>query len=158
MFILVLMLRHSITKLREFGVNVLLPLDKHIFFHKVTGRLMFIYSIVHTIAHLGNIGLNMVPDPIGTLVENNITLTTYNVPADNNSTYFPSYPFGDWLFTTKPGLFGTVHGIANPTGVALMVLLTTLVISSMKWVRKGGYFEVSDKRISQTMSKLATIV
>ena len=55
MFILVLMLRHSITKLREFGVNVVLPLDKHIFFHKITGRLLFIHSVIHTIAHIGNI-------------------------------------------------------------------------------------------------------
>ena len=38
MLVLVLMLRHSITKLREFGLNVLLPLDSHIYFHKVIGR------------------------------------------------------------------------------------------------------------------------
>lgn len=56
MFILVLMLRHCITKLREFGVIMVLPLDEHIKFHKVTGRLMFIYSLVHSLAHLGNIG------------------------------------------------------------------------------------------------------
>ena len=56
MFILVLMLRHCITKLREFGVIMILPLDEHIKFHKVTGRLMFIYSLVHSLAHLGNIG------------------------------------------------------------------------------------------------------
>ena len=35
MFILVLMLRHCITKLREFGVIMVLPLDEHIKFHKV---------------------------------------------------------------------------------------------------------------------------
>ena len=55
MFILVLMLRHCITKLRELGLAVLLPLDRHIYFHKVTGRLIVIYSIVHTGAHLGNL-------------------------------------------------------------------------------------------------------
>lgn len=57
MFILVLMLRHSITKLREFGLNWLLPLDRHIYFHKVIGRLIFVYSLVHTICHLGNISM-----------------------------------------------------------------------------------------------------
>jgi len=56
MFLLVLMLRHSITKLREFGLNILLPLDRHIYFHKVTGRLVLVYGVLHTLAHLGNIG------------------------------------------------------------------------------------------------------
>jgi hypothetical protein len=34
MFILVVMLRTSITKLRELGFALVLPLDKHIYFHK----------------------------------------------------------------------------------------------------------------------------
>ena len=55
MFILVLMLRHSITKLREMGLAVILPLDRHIYFHKVTGRLIVVYSLIHTVAHLGNL-------------------------------------------------------------------------------------------------------
>jgi hypothetical protein len=55
MFILVVMLRHSITKLREMGLAVLLPLDKHIYFHKITGRLIVIYSLLHTAMHLGNL-------------------------------------------------------------------------------------------------------
>lgn len=55
MFILIVMLRHSITKLREMGISVILPLDRHIYFHKVTGRLIVIYSLVHTAAHMGNL-------------------------------------------------------------------------------------------------------
>ncbi len=134
---LITMLRHSITKLREFGVNIILPLDKHIYFHKVTGRLVFVYSLMHTVAHLGNIGFNMVPDPIGILNANHIPISAVNAPPENQS-----YDFYDWLMTTKPGLFGTIGGIANPTGVALMILLTIMVICSMTWVRKGGSFEV----------------
>ena len=84
----------------------------------------------------------MVPDPLGVLLHNKIDPTVYNVPV-NGTPYYPSYSFADWLFTTKPGLYGIIHGIANPTGVALMIVLTIMVISSMKWVRKGGYFEVS---------------
>ena len=55
MFILVVMLRHSITKLREVGLGVLLPLDRHIYFHKITGRLIVLYSLIHTAMHLGNL-------------------------------------------------------------------------------------------------------
>ena len=55
MFILVLMLRHSITRMREMGLAVILPLDRHIYFHKVTGRLIVLYSLIHTGAHLGNL-------------------------------------------------------------------------------------------------------
>ena len=31
-------------------------LNEHIKFHKFTGRLIFVYSLVHCLAHLGNIG------------------------------------------------------------------------------------------------------
>ena len=54
-FILIVMLRNSITKLREMGLAVILPLDKHIYFHKITGRLIVVYSLIHTVAHLGNL-------------------------------------------------------------------------------------------------------
>ena len=54
MFILVLILRHSITKLRQIGLATNLILDKHIYFHKVTGRLIMFYSLLHTATHLGN--------------------------------------------------------------------------------------------------------
>ena len=54
-FILIFMLRHTITKLREMGLASILPLDRHIDFHVVTGRLIVFYSVVHTAAHLGNL-------------------------------------------------------------------------------------------------------
>lgn len=56
MLILVLMLRHSITKLRQIGLAANLVLDRHIYFHKVTGRLISIYTVLHTAAHIGNLG------------------------------------------------------------------------------------------------------
>ncbi|TRY74386.1 hypothetical protein TCAL_04607 [Tigriopus californicus] len=138
MFILVLMLRHSITKLREFGLNWLLPLDRHIYFHKVIGRLIFIYSLIHTVAHIGNLIANSVPDPVGLLEANNIPLSAFKAPVPANS----SYSFSDWLFTAQPRLFGTIGGVANPTGVALVAIFLVMFFCSMKWVRKGGYFEV----------------
>lgn len=54
MFVLVLMLRQSITFLRTRGFSSYLPLDQHIYFHKLTGTLIAIYSVVHTISHLLN--------------------------------------------------------------------------------------------------------
>jgi len=41
-----------------------------------------------------------------------------------------------------PQYFGLIPGWANPTGVALLVILLIMFVCSMKWVRKGGYFEV----------------
>ena len=46
------------------------------------------------------------------------------------------------MFTTKPGVFGLVGGYANPTGVALILILTLMVICSMSFVRRSGYFQV----------------
>ncbi len=56
MFILLPMLRLSVTKLRQKGFNFLLPLDKHVSFHALTGKLIGVYSIIHTVAHLVNLG------------------------------------------------------------------------------------------------------
>lgn len=55
MFILVLMLRQCITFLRTRGYSAFLPLDQHIYLHKVTGVLIFVYSVIHTVMHLCNL-------------------------------------------------------------------------------------------------------
>ena len=56
MFVLLPMLRLSVTKMREKGLNYLLPLDKHVSFHALTGKLIAAYSLVHTVCHLVNLG------------------------------------------------------------------------------------------------------
>ena len=48
----------------------------------------------------------------------------------------------DWLMTSGPGLFGLVAGLANPTGIVLLIILGIMFVCSMKWVRKSGNFEV----------------
>lgn len=53
-FILVLMLRQCITFLRTRGFTTILPLDQHIYLHKLTGVLVAAYSLLHTIMHLFN--------------------------------------------------------------------------------------------------------
>jgi predicted ferric reductase len=50
--------------------------------------------------------------------------------------------YSDWMFTSQPGIFGLVGGYANPTGVALIIILTVMVICSMSFVRRSGYFLV----------------
>ena len=47
------------------------------------------------------------------------------------------------MLTAKPQYFGLIPGTALPTGVGLLVILLIMFICSMKWVRKGGYFEVN---------------
>lgn len=55
-FILVLMLRQSITFLRSRGFSLVLPLDRNIYFHKQAGYLIVFYSALHTIMHCFNLG------------------------------------------------------------------------------------------------------
>ena len=54
------------------------------------------------------------------------------------------WTYYEWLFTMRPGIFGLIGGIANPSGLALMLILTTMVVCSLPFVRRGGYFEVCD--------------
>ncbi|XP_050094231.1 uncharacterized protein LOC126576951 [Anopheles aquasalis] len=120
-FILVLMLRQCITFLRTRGFTAFLPLDQHIYLHKLTGVLVAIYSLVHTIMHLFNFTTIVVYDPV--------------INANN-------YTTAEWLFTARPGLFGLIGGCANPTGIALAVILLVMFICSQPFVRRGGSFEV----------------
>lgn len=52
--ILVPMLRHFMTWLRKTSINNYLPIDEGIEFHKLVGQFMFVFAIVHTIAHFLN--------------------------------------------------------------------------------------------------------
>ncbi|XP_073994728.1 NADPH oxidase isoform X2 [Rhodnius prolixus] len=121
MFVLVLMLRHTITFLRTRGFSNFVPLDQHIYFHKLTGVCIFIYSVAHTIMHVINFSVIVVNDSV--INSSNFTVA-------------------EWLFTSKPGLFGLVSGLANPTGVALILIIAVMFICSQTFVRRGGSFEI----------------
>ena len=54
--ILVLVLRYTITKLRELGLAIVLPLDNNIYLHKTAGWIIFLQSLFHTVMHLNNFG------------------------------------------------------------------------------------------------------
>ncbi|CAK1547572.1 unnamed protein product [Leptosia nina] len=120
-WVLVLMLRCCITALRTNGFGAILPLDHHIYLHKLTGVLIIVYSIAHTIMHLCNFSLKVVNDPV--------------INANN-------YTVWEWIGSTKPGLFGLIGGCANPTGLALCVALFVLATCSRAAVRRGGCFEI----------------
>jgi hypothetical protein len=51
-----MMCRPLITKVRMSALSRYLPVDHHVFYHKVAGLLIMICSIIHAIAHLINIG------------------------------------------------------------------------------------------------------
>lgn len=53
-FVLVLMLRQTLTFLRTRGLGSILPLDQHIYLHKLTGWLIVSYGLLHTLMHLIN--------------------------------------------------------------------------------------------------------
>ncbi|XP_065367471.1 uncharacterized protein Nox [Calliphora vicina] len=120
-WVLVLMLRHSLTYLRSRGLSTYLPVDNHIYLHKLTGIVISVLSLVHTIMHLFNFSMIVVNDP--------------NINKGN-------YTIAEWLLTDRPGLFGLVPGCANPTGIALFVILLIMFICSQPFVRRKGSFEV----------------
>ncbi|KAL5288492.1 NOX5 family protein [Megaselia abdita] len=120
-WVLVLMLRHSLTFLRSRGFSSYLPIDHHIYLHKVTGMVIAVLSLVHTFMHLLNFCIEVVNDP--------------EINANN-------YTTAQWLFTSTPGLFGLVAGWANPTGFALFFILLVMFLCSLPFIRRKGSFEI----------------
>ncbi|XP_070850722.1 NADPH oxidase 5 isoform X2 [Drosophila suzukii] len=120
-WVLVLMLRHSLTYLRGRGLSSYLPLDHHVYLHKLTGITISVLSLIHTIMHLFNFSIIVINDP--------------NINAGH-------YTIGEWLLTDRPGLFGLIPGCANPTGVALLVILMVMFVCSQPFVRRKGSFEI----------------
>lgn len=115
------MLRHSLTYLRGRGLSSYLPLDHHVYLHKLTGITISVLSLIHTIMHLFNFSIIVINDP--------------NINAGH-------YTIGEWLLTDRPGLFGLIPGCANPTGVALLAILVVMFVCSQPFVRRKGSFEV----------------
>jgi len=184
--ILILVLRYSLTTLRNMGLAAILPLDNNIQFHKKLGQLTFIQAWIHTIMHLFNFGINVQPDPVRFVQlsadywegpDSNWTTIGYVPPGDcklvavnspearscpspeiymsNSSYYDPTvtlcqhcpgksqpWTYAQWIFTSNPGVFGLIGGFANPTGVALIVILSLIFFGSLSQVRRSGYFQV----------------
>ena len=56
--------RYTITKMRDLGLSMILPLDHNIYVHKYIGILIFVQAWFHTIMHMINFGVNVQPDPL----------------------------------------------------------------------------------------------
>jgi hypothetical protein len=115
-FIVLLMIRKTITFLRSLNLSEYLPLDQHIYYHKLVGWSILLFSIVHTIGH----GLNV--------------FRFVRTSNDNKS-------FFNCFFGTEYGL--GPYGTAFASGWILLIILFAISISSMNFVRRKDHFEVS---------------
>ena len=100
--LLLTMSRPLITLLRRLGVHSFLPLDLHVTYHQSCGVLLAILSLLHTICHLGNLEMNLIPDSVTN-------------PANYSTT--------KWLLSSHSTTLGTIPGYGYPTGVGLVVVL-----------------------------------
>ncbi|CAG0902076.1 unnamed protein product [Cyprideis torosa] len=120
-FILVLMLRQALTWLRARGFASFLPIDQNVSLHMMCGYIIFIYGIIHTVAHLFLAGF---------------VLLSSDLNKGKDLSYW------EWMLTMKSEFGGLIPGIANVTGVVLMIIILVMVICSMPYIRKNGMFEI----------------
>jgi len=112
-FILLLMIRKTITLLRTLNLSEYLPLDQHIYYHKLVGWAILVFSIVHTFGH----GCNV-----------------FRFSQQSGVSFFSCF-FGTEMAI---GWFGS----AFITGWVLIIILFAITISSMNFVRRKDHFEV----------------
>ena len=46
--------------------------------------------------------------------------------------WLPPESLRDWVFTSKPGYFGLIGGLANPTGVLLLIILFVMTTCAQR--------------------------
>lgn len=96
MFILLLILRKSLTYLRLTVLRHVLPFDQNIYLHKLVGVIIAAYSLFHTMGHIGNAGkhaFNILIKTTYSLFHTNGTPTDMFVPGrlnPNNETMYPA--------------------------------------------------------------------
>ena len=117
-FILVLMLKSSLTWLRSTWIGKYLPIDQHIKYHKAVAVIIFILSILHTIGHLGR-------------------YVTMNEDSQNST----NYEIWEYMFTLRTPE-GWVDGSAGIIGILLWTILGIIFVLSQPFVREKGYFEL----------------
>lgn len=107
-------LRTCTTWLRSKGVHRFIPLDHNIYYHKLTGCFVLVYSVLHTVAHV------------------------LNFERLSNGDW---YVLNLYLLTTHHDI-GWVGGTACITGWVLLAILLVMVLCSLPCVRRSGRFEV----------------
>ncbi|PIK47916.1 putative NADPH oxidase 5 [Apostichopus japonicus] len=69
-FILVLMLRKSLTWLRSTRLAAILPVDQHVTLHKLVGIVVVFEAFLHAVGHFGNCGILLDPPTFHSLLVN----------------------------------------------------------------------------------------
>ena len=95
--ILVLVLRKTITSLTRIGFSRILPLEHHIYIHKVTGIIIFFQATIHSIAHLCNFAINVQPNPV------KFVLLTYDYWCRHFGRDFLEAHLDGQLYSLPPG-------------------------------------------------------
>ncbi|PVD36334.1 hypothetical protein C0Q70_03313 [Pomacea canaliculata] len=114
-FGLFLMLRKSLTLMRNTPLARILPFDQHVMFHKMAGFAVVFFTLIHTAMHLAN--------------------AIFYLQREKKLNLF------EILFTLKAKV-GWFYGFAPLSGVILDVILLIMFICSMEFVRRSGCFEV----------------
>lgn len=112
--IVLLVCRRSISSLRSYGFGRYLPLDDHIYFHRIIGMFIVGFSILHTIGHVINFTLLSGMEGKPSLLE--------------------------YLFSTQLGI-GWIRGSASLTGWILLVILV-IMSTAQRFSRSLGKFEL----------------
>ncbi|CAF4720726.1 unnamed protein product [Rotaria socialis] len=132
-FIIVLMLRQTILLIRSNrALRKLIPVDDHIDFHGVVGRV--IIALVFSTCYCTH-SIYCSDDELfhGDISSNEIFLWKYS----NLVTFVLLF----FKFFMNLGI-GWVNGFAPLSGIILLLILVTMAICSMQWVRSGGHFGI----------------
>lgn len=113
--IVLLVCRRSISQLRSRGYGRYLPLDDHVYFHKMMGIFIAAHSLSHTFGHIFNF------------------LVVSNRPE-------AQFSWAQYLFTTTPGI-GWLGHCASLTGWALFVIILIMALAE-PFSRRVGKFEL----------------
>lgn len=132
MLLIMLMTRPLVTQVRISWWHSILPVDQHVQLHKYAGGLLFILASVHTLVHLLNIQKNLAGGQYHRWAIYN------NVTYEKNMTF----SFGQWLLSTQPGMGGLFPGLANPTGVVLVLTCLVMGVGAHPKIRQSGHFEL----------------
>lgn len=113
--VVLLICRRSISFLRSKGFAKYLPVDDHVYFHRMIGWMILGHSLLHTFGHICN-------DAI--------------LASESNA----KYTLFDHLFTNKPNV-GWIGGIASLTGWFLLSIIIIMAFAQ-PFSRRVGKFEL----------------
>lgn len=113
--IVLLVCRRTISILRSHGYGRYLPLDDHVYFHKLIGMMMVFHSILHTLGHLIN----------------------FFIESQKEGA---KYTYGEYLFSTSIGI-GWIGGCACLTGWFLLLIVIVMSVAQ-PFSRSLGKFEL----------------